>query len=119
MRAVAKSEEQLVVDAQNAESEARWVVGECAALWAERYARGRTDGDMAVLVGLSGDQVRERRRVWETFNEVRINYQHLRWAHFRAALDWEFPLKYLEWSDRVGSTVAEMRAWRRAQVGSE
>src|SRR6266403_2119130 len=53
---VEESEEQLVSRAQDAVSQCRWVVGECAARWTERYARGRTDGDFAALIGLSGDQ---------------------------------------------------------------
>src|SRR5215831_6772102 len=77
-----ESEEQLVSRAQEAVSHCRWVVGECAARWTERYARGRTDGDFAVLIGLTGDQVYQRRRVWETFAEARGDFSRLKWSHF-------------------------------------
>jgi len=35
---VEESEAQLVSRAQEAVSQCRWVVGECAAMWTERYA---------------------------------------------------------------------------------
>lgn len=114
-----ESEEQLVARAQDAVSQCRWVVGECAATWTERYARGRTDGDFAVLIGISGDQVYQRRRVWETFREIRDEYPSLKWSHFYAALTWDDSRDCLSWAEETHSTVAEMRAWRRAQRGED
>ena len=114
-----ESEEQLVSRAQEAVSECRWVVGECAARWTERYARGRTDGDFASLIGLTGDQVYQRRRVWETFAEARGDFSRLKWSHFYAALNWDDARDCLKWADETHSTVAEMRAWRRAQRGED
>jgi hypothetical protein len=113
------SEEQLVARAQDAVSQCRWVVGECAATWTERYARGRTDGDFAVLIGISGDQVYQRRRVWETFHEIRGEYPSLKWSHFYASLTWEDSRDCLSWAEETHSTVSEMRAWRRAQRGED
>jgi hypothetical protein len=114
-----ESEEQLVSRAQDAVSQCRWVVGECAANWTARYARGRTDNDFAVLIGISGDQVYQRRRVWETFHEIRGEYPALKWSHFYAALTWEDARDCLSWAEETHSTVAEMRAWRRAQRGED
>ncbi len=114
-----ESEEQLVSRAQEAVSQCRWVVGECAAQWTERYARGRTDGDFAVLIGLSGDQVYQRRRVWETFAGVRDDFPSLKWSHFYSALSWDDAVDCLRWAEETRSTVAEMRAWRRAQRGED
>lgn len=113
------SEEQLVARAQEAVSQCRWVVGECAATWTERYARGRTDGDFAILIGISGDQVYQRRRVWETFHGIREEYSSLKWSHFYAALTWDDARDCLSWAEETHSTVAEMRAWRRAQRGED
>ena len=114
-----ESEEQLVGRAQEAVSQCRWVVGECAARWTERYARGRTDGDFAALIGLSADQVFQRRRVWETFAGSREQFPKLKWSHFYAALNWDDAADCLRWADETHSTVAEMRAWRRAQRGED
>jgi hypothetical protein len=116
---VEESEEQLVTRAQEAVSQCRWVVGECAARWTERYARGRTDADFAALIGLSGDQVFQRRRVWETFAGVRDEFPALKWSHFYSALTWDDARECLRWADETRSTVAEMRAWRRAQRGED
>lgn len=113
------SEEELVTRAQEAVSHCRWVVGECAAQWTERYARGRTDGDFAILIGLTGDQVYQRRRVWETFAENRGDFPSLKWSHFYAALNWDDSTDCLRWAADTHSTVAEMRAWRRAQRGED
>jgi len=118
-KVVEDSEEQLVSRAQDAVSQCRWVVGECAAQWTARYARGRTDADFAVLIGITADQVYQRRRVWETFAGVRDEFASLKWSHFYAALTWDDARDSLRWAEETRSTVAEMRAWRRAQRGED
>jgi hypothetical protein len=118
-KAVDDTEEQLVSRAQEAVSQCRWVVGECAAKWTERYARGRTDADFGVLIGITADQVYQRRRVWETFAGLRDKFETLKWSHFYAALTWDDASDCLRWAEETRSTVAEMRAWRRAQRGED
>ena len=113
------SEDALVATAQEALNQCRWVVGECAAKWTERYARGRTDADFGILIGLSGDQVYQRRRVWEMFAQVRQNYMSLKWSHFYAAIAWDDAEECLQWAEEMRSTVAEMKAWRRARRGED
>jgi hypothetical protein len=115
----AESESALIHRAQTAVSQCNWDVGECAALWTKRFARGRTDPDFAALIGLSADQVYQRRRVWETFGDVRAEYQQLKWSHFYAAITWEDAAECLQWAQDLGATVAEMKAWRRAQRGED
>jgi len=116
---VHETEEQLVTTAQEAVFQSNWIVGECAAKWTERYARGRTDADFALLVGLSADQIYQRRRVWEAFQGQRDNFPHLKWSHFYCALTWDDARECLEWAEETLSTVAEMRAWRRARRGED
>jgi len=116
---VIETEQQLVHRAQEALSQCRWVVGECAAQWTIRYARGRTDADFGAQLGLSGDQVYQRRRVWECFAEIRDQYKVLKWSHFYAALTWDDAQDCLQWAEETQSTVAEMKAWRRAQRGED
>lgn len=113
------TEPELIERAQRAVSHCNWDVGECAALWTKRFARGRTDADFAQLVGLSPDQVYQRRRVWETFGDVREHYQQLKWSHFYSALTWDDAAECLQWAQDTEATVAEMRAWRRAQRGED
>ena len=113
------SEDRLVEVAQTAVSRCNWVIGECAASWTVRYAQGRTDADFANLIGLSGDQVYQRRRVWETFADVRTEYDGLRWSHFYGALNWDDAAECLGWAEEMGATVAEMKAWRRATRGED
>ncbi len=113
------SEEQLISVARDSVSQCNWVVGECAAKWTQKYARGRTDGDFGQMVGLSGDQIYQRRRVWEAFGTTYDNYTNLKWSFFYVALNWEDATKCLNWSDENEATVAEMRAWRRAQNGED
>lgn len=117
--AVKETEADLIQRAQLALSSCHWEVGECAALWTKRFARGRTDADFANLIGLSADQVYQRRRVWETFADVQANYPGLKWSHFYAALTWEDAAECLEWAQEIQATVAEMKAWRRAQRGED
>ena len=116
---MAESEEQLISMARDAVSQCNWVVGECAAKWTQRYARNRTDGDFGQMVGLSGDQIFQRRRVWEAFGSVHQNYSGLKWSFFYVALNWDDAEDCLSWAQEADATVAEMRAWRRAQRGED
>lgn len=116
---MSESEETLISAARNAVSQCNWVVGECASMWTQKYARGRTDTDFGQLVGLSGDQIYQRRRVWEKFGNASKNYENLKWSFFYVALNWEDAIDCLNWADENESTVAEMRAWRRAQNGED
>lgn len=114
-----ETEPQLIARAQQAVSQCNWDVGECASLWTKRFAKGRTDNDFAQLVGLSADQVYQRRRVWESFSDVREHYSGLKWSHFYSALTWDDAAECLQWAQDTGATVAEMRAWRRAMRGED
>lgn len=114
-----ETEQQLVQRAQNAVSRCNWEVGECAAQWTERYARGRTDADFAAMVGLSADQVYQRRRVAEVFGETHENYSSLKWSHFYTCLTWDDAGECLQWAAENQATVAEMKAWRRAIRGED
>jgi hypothetical protein len=116
---VKETEEELIFKAQSAVSQSNWVVGECADKWTQRYARGRGDGDFAALLGLTADQVFQRRRVWQTFADVYQNYPGLKWSHFYAALTWDDAPECLQWADENQSTVSEMKAWRRALRGED
>ena len=114
-----ETEASLIARAQVAVSRCNWEVGECAALWTKRFARGRTDADFAALVSLSADQVYQRRRVWETFADVYQNYPTLRWSHFYTSINWDDAAECLQWAEDVQAGVAEMKAWRRAQRGED
>ena len=116
---VSESEEVLVETAQQAVNQCRWVVGECAAKWTTKYARGRTDADFALMIGLTGDQVFQRRRVWETFADVYESYSKLKWSHFYSAINWDDAAECLQWAEETEATVAEMKAWRRAMHGED
>jgi hypothetical protein len=116
---VAETEEQLINRAIDALSSCHWVVGECAVQWTRRHARGRTDADFGSQVGLSGDQVYQRRRVFERFAGIRDRYPNCKWSHFYAALTWDNAEDCLQWAEETRGTVSEMRAWRRALLGED
>ncbi len=116
---VAETEDKLISVARDAVSQCNWVVGECAANWTKKYARGRTDADFGQMVGLSGDQIYQRRRVWEAFGSTYTQHANLKWSFFYVALNWEDGAKCLNWADENEATVSEMRAWRRAQNGED
>lgn len=115
----AETEQELVTTARQAISNCNWTVGECAARWTTRYARGRTDADFGQMVGLSGDQIYQRRRVWESFSDVCDQYPALKWSHFYVALTWSDSAECLAWANENEATVAEMKAWRRMQNGED
>jgi hypothetical protein len=114
-----ESEDQLILRAQQALSSCNWEIGECASQWTQRHARGRTDADFGQLIGLSGDQVFQRRRVWETFADVHLNYPNLKWSHFYVVINWDDAAECLQWANDMQATIAEMKAWRRAQHGED
>lgn len=116
---VTETEQELVEKAQLAVSRCNWVVGECAAKWTKKYARGRTDCDFAAKIGLSSDQVYQRRRVWEAFRHESEQFPSLKWSHFYTALNWQDAQECLEWAQENNATVAEMKAWRRATHGED
>ncbi len=113
------TEADLIKLAREVTSEEKWIVGRCASLWTKRHARGRTDADFGSAVGMSGDQIFSRRRVWETFADVKTSYPHLEWSHFNVALTWEDSAECLQWAEENQATVAEMKAWRRLQHGED
>lgn len=116
---ISESEEELIQRAQTAVSQCNWVVGECASKWTQKYARGRTDADFGAVVGMTADQVFQRRRVWETFGDVAEAYPRLKWSHFYVAINWEDAAECLQWADENEATIAEMKAWRRLQRGED
>ncbi len=116
---VQESEETLIERARGALSNCNWIIGECAARWTEKYAKGRTDADFGNQIGLTSDQVFQRRRVWETFHDVRDEYPDLKWSHFYVALNWEDSAECLSWAVENQATVAQMRAWRRSVHGED
>lgn len=113
------TEEQLIELARQVLSDSSWVIGECAAQWTKKYAKGRTDADFGAMVGLSGDQIYQRRRVWETFGDVREQYSILKWSHYYVALTWDDAPECLQWAEENKATVAELKAWRRALNGED
>lgn len=115
----AETEQELISTARLAISRCNWTVGECATRWTERYAKGRTDADFGLLVGLSGDQIYQRRRVWESFADVYDDYSNLKWSHFYVSLTWTDSAECLAWAQENKATVAEMKAWRRMQHGED
>ncbi len=116
---MAESEESLIAQARDAVSQCNWIVGECASRWTEKYARGRTDHDFGQLVGLSGDQIYQRRRVWMRFGAIHERFPNLKWSFFYVALNWDDAEECLTWASETSATVAEMRAWRRARHGED
>ena len=50
---------------------------------------------------------------------MHATYPSLKWSHFYAALNWDDAPECLQWADENQSTVAEMKAWRRALRGED
>lgn len=113
------TERQIIERARRAQSSSNWTIGECAADWTERFAKGRTDSDFGALIGLSRDQVCQRRLVWIGWNAKRDTYHKLKWSHFYTANKWADSEQCLEWANDNEATVAEMKAFHRMQNGED
>lgn len=113
------SEAALIRKAKQVLSSSSWQLGEIAAQWTAAYSRGRTDEDFGTAVGsMTGDQVFQRRRVWERWGISDIYRKFgsvLSWSHFYAAMNWDDADACLELAYENQATVAEMKAWRTAQ----
>ena len=114
-----QTEWHLIETARDAANSGNWIVGECACRWLFTYAKGRTDEAFGELIGLSKVQVYQRRRVFEEFGKIRDKFPQLTWTHFREAVQWDDAEECLNWAQDSEATVAEMRAWRRAQRGED
>lgn len=112
-------EASIVVAAQNLVSDTNWKLGDMAAAWLDRYARGRTVAEFGAFLGLSHYRIEDCLAVHRRFRPVREKYPRLRFGHFYAALKWDDAEALLAWANDVDSTVAEMRAYRRATRGED
>lgn len=114
----ADTEEQLVAQLLDAMS-SYWKIGRCAAELKAQH--GWTDAKVAERSGSTADQICQCRLVWERFGPTREAdlHQGLSWSHFYAARTWEDAADALRWASDLGATVAEMKAWRRAQHGED
>lgn len=113
------SEAALIASAKAAITTCNWKVGECASLWTERWARGRTDADFGAAIDLTAEQVGQRRRVWDRWGGKQDMIFGLSWSHYYVALAWEDADTYLEWAYENQATVSEMRAYRTAKTSQE
>lgn len=111
-----ETEQQVIaraVSAREAEGQAWYTIGECAAAWCERYAAGRTDADFADLIGSARQRVNEAKRVWQRFGSiVRTSGQNLSYSHFVTALGWDDAETYLELAVECGLSVDGMQKRR-------
>jgi hypothetical protein len=114
-----ETEQRLVQRAQDAGHAAAWVIGECAAKWYKSFAAGRMDKDFGAMVDMTGDQVNQRRLVWERFGERGLHRElrGLSWSHFREACYWDDADDILTWASQAEATVKEMIMWRRSKHG--
>ena len=119
VQAADETEQQLLDRAAASVSGSAWEVGECAFLWTQRYSQGRTDADFAQHVGLSHDQVKQKRLVYEAFADVCDSYHNLSWSHFYVARTWDDAAECLAWAEENEARVAEMKAWRRMCNGED
>ncbi|MGV2341302.1 MAG UNVERIFIED_CONTAM: hypothetical protein LVR18_47415 [Planctomycetaceae bacterium] len=69
------------------------------------------------MVGLSGDQIFQRRPMWKNSAGFYEAYATLKWSFFYVALNWDDAEDCLAWARDEAATVSEMRAWRKAQRG--
>lgn len=114
-----KAERELIEWARSIITKSAWSLGEAAHEWCEKYARGRTDADFAALVDCKPDYISERRRVFETFADVRSEYPSLSWSHFKVCVPWDDAPECLAWAEQNKASVAEMKVWRRLQHGED
>lgn len=104
--------------AQQSLSDCNWAIGEAASMWSAMFSRGRSLAEFGAAVGLTGEQLEQRRKVFDSYSPIaRELYSNLRWSHFFAAVDWGDRDACLRWASGMDATVGEMKAWRQAMRG--
>lgn len=106
------TEEQLIQrlnSLQSQEDGCKWEFGKGASEWHEHYARGRSDQDLADMIGSSQQTVNFRRKCWETFGESYSTWSNLSWAHFKEALGWDDAEQLLKKANKGKWSVDRMR----------
>lgn len=121
VRPAEETEQQLVEradSAQDNEEASKWIIGECASKWIQRYAKGRTDADFGARLKkpMSQETVNQRRKVWERFGGIYKSIYNLTWTHFLTALTWEDAEIYLQWANDNKATVAGMKVERTRRM---
>lgn len=116
-----ESDEECWMHVRRAQSHTDWMIGAMAHAWLTKYGRGRSLADLGKLTGHPEDFVRHRYEVFQRFSAMRDKLTRLLFAHFSAAMKWEREdaIVCLECADEMDATVAEMKAWRRAQHGED
>ena len=105
-----------LADRTNADA---WEIGRLASLWTQQYSRGRTDEVFANKIGMSRHSVSQRRRVWETFSDLRKCYPGITFTHFRQALAWPNAEECLAWANENNASWREMDAWNNQAPDEE
>lgn len=116
-----ESEDECWMHARRAQSQTDWTIGAMAHAWLSKWGRGRTLADFGRLTGHPEEFVRHRYEVFQRFSAMRDKLPRLLFAHFSAAMKWgnDDAIVCLEWADDMDASVAEMKAWRRAQHGED
>lgn len=109
-----RTESSIIEASQDRVSDMNWRLGEIAAAWMKRLACGRSLKDFAGPTGVDPARLQECLDVFVRFGDVRSSLPHLRWVHFKLAMDWDDTHECLSWANDSKATPAEMRAWRRA-----
>ena len=110
-----RADEEIIAEAKEVdrqEREAPWKIGRLASEWCQKGSHGRSDAKFAKLCGLDGEQVRQRRAVFQRFGESSNTYWNLSWSHCYAALTWDDAESYLASANEHGWSVAEMKRHR-------
>ena len=98
--------ESFVSEAEQILAPTQWEIGRIASECKE--VTGKTDAELGERIGLSRDQVQQRRSVWDRFGDDSDMYRNLKWSHFHAAMNWDDAAETLKTADRDDMTVAVM-----------
>lgn len=113
----------IVVMAKRQLSEMSWSVGTYAMIYVDsRHGHvgvGDAICEFANAVSMPPDDMQKRIEVIRRFGSRRHEFPHLLFSHFFHAMTLEPPIsdECLTWANDMRATVAEMKAWQRAQAG--
>lgn len=101
-----QSERSNILKFERIERDAYFEQGKLIDEWKRLYAYGRSDDDYASMLcnSMSGESIRQRRRVFEKFYEFRNDFPFVMYSHWVAALSWEDWPGMIRWVNQQGES---------------
>lgn len=97
-----------------------WGRGRLIRTWLVHLGYGRTQADLADMLGVSPSYVSIHLAAWDKFADFYQEFPSLSHTHFREALHWDDWIGPIRWAASTGASSVEMRNyWQQMQAAKQ